>query len=178
MRNRFRTILVFPILLSGCSLVRKAHNAIFPADTVRAVIEQTPQMAILTRCWWLVPGSVLGVAGAVFLAVQGRLKLALSLGAAAGATLWLSVSVFSHFALMGYIGLAVPILILGYAGWQAYIKARAVPELVETVEKAKERMDIVDSVELFGGDDDHGLAGTIQSKATEKLVAEVRKAIK
>ena len=169
-------------IFTGCSLLTRAREAICGKEQP---LPPDPQMELLVRCWWLVPGAILGVAAAVFLAVHGKLKLALALAAACGVGLWLSVSVFSHFNLIGYFGLAIPIAILGYAIYKAKkdhkeleVDRRAIPELIETAELTKDRMPTVEKIEVFGDTDDSGLAGTIQSPETEKLVAEVRKNLK
>ena len=63
-----------------------------------------------------------------------------------------------------------------YAFYQAYIQRKAIAELVRTVEVVKPQMAAQAQIEVFGPDDkDHGLAGTIQSKATEALVTAERK---
>ena len=54
---------------AGCSLARKAHNALFPPPVAEMVSEIKPVAMIIGKTWWLIPGGVLLAAGAAFLAV-------------------------------------------------------------------------------------------------------------
>ncbi len=170
---------------TGCSLLKRAKEAICGPETPDIPVVVDPQTFILTKTWWLIPAAILGLAGSAMLFAHGKVKTALALAAGAGVGLWLSVSVFSHFKLIGYFGLAIPVAVIGYAIYSAYtehkeleIDRKAIPELVATTEATKNRLASADAVELFGDDYDHGIAGTIQSPETEEIVAAERKKLK
>jgi len=175
-----RLSLIFLTLsLNGCQCARNIAKAVglckADAPIIPPVID--PQTMIINRIWWLIPLAILGAGAGVFLAVSGKIKTGLACVIACGATLALSVTVFQHFKLIAWIGVGVSLAALAYALWIAYAHRRAIAELVETTEAAKEELEIMPRAEIFGGEDDHGKAGKIQSSTTEKIVSAVRKAL-
>ena len=161
--------------LSGCAVWHRVSRVIFgPSEQPQPPPD--PLTMIITSCWWLIPGAIICAAAAGFLIVHGKIKAGLSLGVAAGVALALSVTVFAHFALIGWVILAAGTLLLAYTAYLAYIHRKAIPELVATGEAAKAQMNIPELVAVFGNSDDgdRGLAGIIQSPATEKLVKRER----
>ena len=182
-----KLVLFTPLLLSGCSLVRKVGKALVRLSggecSDNAVLPPAdPGMAVLGHCWWLIPGAILGVTAAAALVTLGRMKAAITVGVASGVCLALSVSVFANFRLIGWIGLSIPIAALGYAGYSIWIEHKGkkevedvvIPELVQTTEAAKAEMTEDQKINVFGTDNDHGVAGVIQSAKTEQVVAKIR----
>jgi len=135
---------------------------------------------IIGKVWWMVPIGILGVAAGSFLLAQGSLKLGLAVVIGCGVALGLSITVFQHFALIAWFGFGLAAVGIFYAVYQAYLHRKAIAELVKTGEAAKLSMSAKAKAVVFGAADnegDHGAAGTIQSKATEKLVAKERKQV-
>ena len=163
-----------PALLTGCRTICRRVLADELVVSVGGVVNA--QGLIITRVWWLVPVAILGMAAGAFLLVQGSMKLGLGVIIACGAALGLSITVFQHFVLIAWLGFGIAAVGVLYAFYQAYIQRKAIAELVRTVEVVKPQMAAQAQIEVFGPDDkDHGLAGTIQSKATEALVTAERK---
>ncbi len=173
-------LLLALLLLAGCAMLRHLGGEHSPptikeiaAEVVKVVevIQGDIAAMIVQKSWWLIPGCLLGLGAAAFLLVMKQVKLAIGLAAAFGTTLILSITVFKHFALIGYIVLAIGALIVGYALWQAWLYREGFSQLFRTGEATKPELDEVGKARIFGADDDdHGLAGSIQSKATERLV--------
>lgn len=174
-------LLIILLLLAGCSILQHLggkHSPEMVADMVE-LYEATAdniEVAVILKMWWLLPACLLGLGAAAFLLAMKQIKLAIGLAAGFGTTLVLSITVFKHFALIGYIVLAIGLLIVGYALYQAWLYRDGFSQLFRTSEAAKFELDTEGKEVVFGKDDnDHGLAGQLQNKATERLVLQERK---
>ncbi len=171
------------ILLSGCGVLGHLagkHSPTIVADIavelaeLGEVIGDNIESIIILKMWWLIPACLLGLGAAAVLMVLKQAQLAIALAAGFGVTLVLSITVFKHFALIGYVVLGIGILIAGYALWQAWLKRKALEQSVETNDKSKQFMGETAKQLMFGDKDTHGAAGKIQSLATEKIIAKIR----
>ena len=166
--------LVFLFVLSGCGLLKSIREVICP-PAVQTDIKVDPQSEIIAKAWWIIPGCLLGLGAAAFLLVMKQVKLAMALAAAFAVTLVLSITIFKHFALIGYIILGIGILLAGYALYKAWLYRDGFSRLFLTGEASKLEMDEVGKTNIYGGTDDHGIAGVLQNKVTERLVLLERK---
>ncbi len=162
-------------VLAGCATIRHLGGMHSPAMVVKMVelikaAADNIEAVIILKMWWLIPACLLGLGAAAFLMVMKRVKLALGLAAAFGVTLVLSITVFSHFALIGYVVLGIGLLLVGYALYQAWVYREGFSQLFRTGELTKPELDEVGRDRVYGTGKSHGLAGGIQSKATEKLI--------
>ena len=180
MRKLFIVILLSSLLLlSGCQVLSHLggkHSPAMVEEMVKLIeaVADNIEAVIILKCWWLIPGCLIGLGAAAFLAVMKQVKVALGLAAGMGVTLVLSITVFKHFALIGYIVLAIGVLIAGYALWRVWLHCRALVEAVETTEKTKPLLSETSRQMMFGGNFDKGEAHEIQSPATEKIIAKIR----
>lgn len=163
-------------LFNGCSALRRAIQSAIGLDPAPPI---DPQTFIMAKTWWLIPGAILAAAGAGLLLFLGKVKAGIALGIACGIVLFLSVTVFAHFVLIGWLGLGIAVLAMVYGVYLAYIHRKAMLQLVMTTEATKPELTELSRSILFGngGDGDKGLVGTIQSPATEKLVKQERQKI-
>ncbi len=148
-----------------------------PPEAVEEIIEHFTdniEAVVVLKMWWLIPGCLIGLGAAAVLLFLKQTQLAIALAAGFGVTLVLSITVFKHFALIGYIVLAVGLLIAGYALWRVRAFRQGFSQLFRTGEAVKPELDELGKDKIYGTGKDHGLAGNIQSKTTEKLVNQER----
>lgn len=169
---------------SGCSTLKHLagkHSTAMVAEIVEQAAElieaigDNIEAVVILKMWWLIPGCLLGLGAAAFLLVLKQAQLALALATGFGVTLVLSITVFKHFALIGYIVLGLGVVAAGYAMYRAWLYRDGFSRLFLTGEAVKVEMDEVTKTNVYGGKDDHGIAGVLQNPATERLVLLERK---
>ncbi len=170
-------------LLVGCATIDHLAGKHSPA-MVEDIVEQATELielmadnieaVVILKMWWLIPGCLLGLGAATVLMFLKQTQLAMALAAGFGVTLVLSITVFKHFALIGYIVLAIGLLIAVYALWRVRAFRQGFSQLFKTGEATKPELDELGKDKIYGTGEDHGIAGNIQSKTTEKLVKQER----
>lgn len=172
MTKRFTVISSFALLLmAGCNFCHKIRDLLGiepetlpPDDSLSVVAGSVP---------WVVLVCLAGIGLSVFLLMQGN-KLGMAFGVAFVATMVLAIAISKHLALIAWIGTGSLVALAGFFGWRVWINRRAITELVDTAECAKDELNPDSRAVVFGKGDTHGVAGRIQSRATEKIVKEVR----
>ena len=176
-------VLLGLFLLSGCSILGHLggkHSPAIVADIMEDAAELIELMGdnvesiIILKMWWLIPACLLGLGAAAVLMVLKQVQLAIALAAGFGVTLVLSITVFKHFSLIGYVVLGIGLLIAGYTLYRAWLKQKALEQSVKTTDKTKQFLGETSKQVMFGDKDSHGAAGKIQSPATEKIIAKIR----
>ena len=184
-------LIVVLIVLSGCQAAKRLGDTVRHlggehspeivkkivevAVEVAEVIEQSVEAAMVQKMWWAIPACLFGIGGSVFLIALKQVKIGVALAAGLLVTLLLSITVLKHFALIGWIVLGIGALIASYALYQAWLYRDGFSRLFLTGEAGKREMDDVAKTNTYGGEDDHGIAGVLQNKATERLVLAERK---
>ncbi len=168
-------------LLAGCSL--------FGAKTTQGDItndkEAAPNTPANKSISWLpavVAVSVVLVGVSVALLFAGN-KLGMVGLAGSGTALVVAITVARFLWLIAAIGGLVALGLAALLVWKIWenrkeldVAALGLGELVETVEAAKAQLTARGKELVFGEDDnDHGIAGDIQSPDTEAIVAEIKK---
>ena len=175
--------LILTTTITGCgglnSRVRKMLGCAKDSDQGLDIIQPliNSEVMIFNKIWPLLLIGILGVGASFFLIVQGNLKWGIGGAVACGTVLALSVTLIEHLQIIAWVGSAIIILLIVYALWQAWIQRQALKQTVLTAELAKDKMDIVAKAVVFGKDEDgkdHGEAGKIQTKSTEKLIKKIR----
>lgn len=127
---------------------------------------------------WLIVICVIGVGLAVPLAIFGSPYAGMGLGASAIAVLVVAITVnayLDYIAIAGLvlIGLAAALLI-----YKMFIKDKAIREVVQTVEAAKQQLPAEERKRIFGDGAVPGLAFQMQSSSTENMVHGIRTRMK
>lgn len=141
-----------------------------------ALIEQKSETRKMLR--WLIMSCV--VAGGISIALMmfGNFAIGGILLSASASTLGLAIAVDQYFDYIAIGGLVVLALAAGYCVYQIWSRQRALRELVQTTEIAKRKMPFEERKKIFGYREEPGLATTIQSPPTEKLVNNIRKQLR
>ena len=182
--NSFKFFVLFSFLcclvFCSCMPVRRAiQNTICP--DLKPLIEAAkkaisdPSLRSCEKLWWLIVVALVGIALSVFLVMQGQIKSGIAFAASFGTLLVLSITVIQHFKLIAWIVVILVVAIIVYALW---LQKRAIKQLIGTGEVTKKEMDEVGLAKVYGVGEDHGLAGIIQDKATEKMVKKERKKLR
>lgn len=191
MQNTTKKILLLSIVLlfivavfSGCAPLKSFGQTI--GRGLGLCSEQPPanfssKSMLFGKLWPLLIIGVVGATASVFMIMQGTVKWGVSGFVSCIVMLVLSVTLVEHIKVIPWIGSGIIILVIGYAVWQTYLKHQelklkdvALVEAVETTEAAKNEMDKDQKAVVFGTSNDHGLAGTIQSLTTEKIINKIR----
>ena len=127
---------------------------------------------------WLIVICVIGVGLSVPLAMFGSPLAGMGLGASSIAILVVAITVnvyLDYIAIVGLvlIGLAAAMLI-----YKMLIKDKAIREVVQTVEAAKQSLPAEERKRIFGDGAVPGLAFQMQSSSTEQVVQGVRSRMK
>jgi len=123
---------------------------------------------------WLIVICVMGVGLSVPLGIFGSPYAGMALGASSLTIMIVAITVnayFDYIAIAGIIliGLTVAMLI-----YKMFIKDKAIKEVVQTVEAAKQQLPTEERKKIFGDGAVPGLAFQMQSSSTEKVVQGVR----
>lgn len=154
------TIIVLITILSGCCFFK--HAPIVPSVPEVQTITNTVIKQVKVNDW-LVTGSILLMGIGVFGFLNG-MKQGISLIAAAGVVLGISLILKAYGAILVFAG---AVCIAGYVGWQIWIRVRALYEVVENVENIKTQTAVSDTVDLK-------TVLSRQSPSTKSLVAGIR----
>lgn len=118
---------------------------------------------------WLATMSMIGICLGVAAFVNGQ-KLAIPIIVACGVGLFLSLAVARYAAVLAFGGLVLAAAIVVYA---VLSKNKAIRQLVQTVDVARENLPEDADKKLFG-DDNCTIKGVIQSETTTRLVKKVK----
>tara|TARA_Y100000310_G_scaffold337852_1_gene425978 strand:+ start:560 stop:1102 length:543 start_codon:yes stop_codon:yes gene_type:complete len=173
MKNKIVLILLALLLLfSGCDGLFRSIDRALDRIAGREPVVEKPQDKVVDSSKWLVPVCLVGVGIGIFVIVGLKaFGWGLAVIAASLATLGLSITVFEHFKLIAWVGLAV---VLGILGFVAYMNRKAFAQNILLQEKAKPGLDTTEQVVIYG---DGGIADKTQSPAVKKMVAAERKRI-
>ena len=169
--------LVLFILVTGCQTVNPA-SGVKPPTTAGNTTPANKVVQTALNLPWLITTSILGIAGGVTgaLFLPGPLKLfAVALAAFCAISMGLTILV-SQYALYVVIGTAV--LCLGVGAYAVANVKKAIPELIQTVDLCKSKLDAEVREHLFGGGNTLERPGLVrdkvQSPTTEAIIAAVR----
>ena len=167
-------------ILAGCNLLKPIGDMInrgLGRDAQPPL--PTTEEKMFDRMWWMLPLGALAFGAGMFLLVQKQIMIGLGIMASSIAVLLISVALIEKFQLIAWIGSGIFVLVVAFAVWQIWLNRKAFEQSVITLEEAKPEMDAQQLVTVFGPDEkDHGLAGKIQTKSTEKLIKKVRNKLK
>jgi len=121
---------------------------------------------------------VIGFGISVALFFLSSPKLGIAGAAACVATIVLSMGISKYFIIIALSGAIIISVIVIYLIIEAIKHKKAITEVVETVEAAKENMTDEEKVKIFGGKDENGVANEIQSPSTENIVKRTKDKIK
>ncbi len=127
---------------------------------------------------WLIIACTIGTGISISLAVFGHLIIGGLLGVASLSTLTFAIMVDKYFDYIAYGALAILALAAIALVWHFFVRNRALKEVVHTTELTKTGMSPSERTRLFGYNAVPGVAYTIQSPSTEKIVHSVRKKLK
>ncbi len=136
---------------------------------------------LLTRSlhFLILIGTIL-VALGIFLFMTGNLKAIA--GAVAGGVLIITsmaVTILTKltwlFTALAGLGVTVLACLLGYHLYEYYKQKRGLIETVQTIEKIKPEMTKEIKEKAFGDDCSYGIAGTVQSTDTQKMIKNIKK---
>ena len=165
--------------LTGCQTFPVAPNPnivpVGPSGQPGQIIQKAINLP------WLISTSIFGIAGglvgALFLPGPGK-KIAMILSVFCAVSLGLTLAVVQYAQ---WLVLGTVVLCVGCGVWAILNVRKALPELVHTVEAAKEHLTSDAKELLFGkarpiaAKDGNGIvSGTIQSLSTKTLVREIR----
>lgn len=127
---------------------------------------------------WLIVACVIGGGVSIALMVFGNMAVGSMLLAGCIGTLVLAIAVEQYLEWIAIGGLVVIGIAALYAVYEIYRRQKALKEVVETAEVAKRKLPPEEREKLFGYRESPGMAMSIQSKPTEKLVQGIRKQLK
>jgi hypothetical protein len=127
---------------------------------------------------WLYIICILGAGAGVALIVSGNTKMGTIVVIGAVASLVLAIVINKYIDYIAFAGMAALTVCFGFLVWQLFIRKKALKEVVQTAEIAKQRLDPADRIDVFGHDQEPGVAFAVQSKQTEDLVAKIREELK
>ncbi|MFW6008450.1 MAG: hypothetical protein ACOCP8_04200 [archaeon] len=90
-------------------------------------------------------------------------------------TIVLSIGLSQYYLYIAIAGLVITIGIVGYLIFEVLIQNKAIQEIIETTEIAKERMPKKDKERVFGNKEKSGITEKIQNKNTKKIVLAKKK---
>jgi len=161
-------IIVFAlVIITGCSfLPKEIETTPPPTETWNKVVYQT---------YWLVPLSILGIMGGVFVLILGiypKIGIATIITNGIGLFISLAIAKFAWWmALVGLIGLLATI---GLVIYSIFIKNKAIEELIMGAQELKESVSPVYTKE----ETNKILTDGIQTKSTREIVQKVKRKIK
>lgn len=172
MKMMLAILLVLALTVTGCSLFHKPPQVNIgdthigpPAATPQSNADKNTALTVgMTRWLILICLIGIGISGALFLAGN---KLGIAGAAGSIITLIAAITVNQHLGLISWIGLAIIVAIVGLLIWQICVNRKALSEIIQSVDTAKN--DLTDDVKnaLFGKG---GIFKLIQSPSTEKIV--------
>lgn len=123
---------------------------------------------------WLILVCTVGGGAGIAIMVFGNFSMGGMIAVASGCVLFFAIAVEQYFNFIAYGGVALILLTIAYLIYMVVIRDKAVEEVVHTAEMAKGKLQPEERKEIFGYKEDVGKVHTIQSKSTNKLVANVR----
>lgn len=154
-------LLLVLFLYSGCFQPRQPNVGLYdPLNQIGQAVKSTN---------WLVTVSILAIALSVAAVFNGS---KIGLGALIGSltSLTMALMVARYATVIAFVGL---ILAVGVLIYSIFIKNRALFEIFNTVEKAKEVLKVEDHLKIFNGDE--SIASKIQSPITKKVVNKLQR---
>jgi len=141
------------------------------AENVKLKDAESKKTAAMMR--WLILFSIVGMGGSAVLLFYGN-KIGIATGIACGVTLVLAITISQHVVLISWIGIGVVVIIAAILIREVWKHKKAITEIVKTAEVTKVELSKESSNRVFGGGKEKGVAGEIQSKSTEQVVAKER----
>ncbi len=179
------------VVLAGCSWLNGAApdgNSIAPDLEPQTPADASQEKAFTGLRWMLLVGVSLAALGAglLFIPLPGLKSWSVPCFASGGFMAFMSITLNQHYLLISWIGLGIGlagIVLLGWMVWKNRDKLEAtwtaLLQVVTGNDLAKKVLPEEIKEKLYGAPDhilDRGLVGNVQSPATEKLVAKIRKA--
>jgi len=166
--NNLPWIILFAALcgfaVAGC--LRPNQPIVSPYDPLTQVGESVKNTN------WLVTISILAIALSVAALFNGS-KMALGALVGSITSLTVSLMVARYATVIAFVGLFLAVAVLLYSG---FIKNRALFEIFNTAEKAKEKLNVETTLEIFKGH--NSVAEKLQSSTTKKVVDKLQRKLK
>jgi len=174
--------LICLILISGCNAMKSVGQAIckgLDLCPVQPSAEPSSKAMVFSVIKYMLPLGVLGIGAGMFLITQKQLMWGLGAIVSCVAILVITVALIEKLGPIAWIGAGIIVAVIVFAMWQVWLQRKALEQTTITVEKAKEEMDNDQKAAVFGtSEKDHGLAGKVQSKTTEKIIKKIRNTFK
>jgi len=157
---------------------KDAYAARIAAEKDRDEALQREKEATGKMIRWLIVICIIGVGLALPVGIFGSPYVGLLLGAASIGTLVIAITVSQYFDYIAIGGLVVIGLAAAMVAYKLFVRDKAVKEIVQTTEIAKQGMGEQERRRVFGYKASPGLAYQMQSGSTESLVNRVRHRMK
>jgi len=159
--------ILFLVVLTGCSTMPKKIETIPPpTETWNKVVYQTH---------WLVPLSILGIMGGVFVLILGIYpKIGIATIITNGIGLFISLAIAKFAWWMALIGLIGLLSTIGLVVYSIFIKDKAIKELIIGAQELKESVSPIFTKE----ETNKILTDGIQTKNTQKIIQKVKTDLK